>query len=124
MSGIKGRSGRKKTPSTLVNEALARVDQRLPELFEVLIGRAIAGDKDAAIYLIDRKLGKPCISVDQRVRGVIGITADERRTAIMEVITSQAYLLDEPNNDKDLDTVPSFTEVIDSTNQTNEPSHE
>lgn len=77
MSGVKGRSGPRKQQSTLVNEALARIDQRLPDIFESLIKKAVEGDKDAAIYLIDRRLGRPHQSIDQRVKGVILFTADD-----------------------------------------------
>lgn len=59
MSGVKGRSGPRKSPSKLVNEALDLVDQKLPAIFEALIKRATEGDRDAQIYLIDRRLGRP-----------------------------------------------------------------
>ena len=60
MSGVKGRSGRRKKPSTLVNEALDAVRQDLPELFKSLRTMAVeSGDREAAIYLIDRILGRP-----------------------------------------------------------------
>jgi len=71
MAGVAGRSGRKKKPSTLVNEALDRVDQHLPELFQSLIDRATQGDREAAIYLIDRRLGKPKQHTD--------ITSDDKQ---------------------------------------------
>jgi len=60
MSGVKGRSGRKKKPSTLMNEAIDAVRQDLPELFKSLRALAVdKGDREAAIYLIDRILGRP-----------------------------------------------------------------
>ena len=60
MSGVKGRSGPKKKPSTLVNEALDAVRQDLPDLFKSLRAMAVEkGDREAAIYLIDRILGRP-----------------------------------------------------------------
>jgi hypothetical protein len=90
MPGIAGKSGRKKKVSTLINEAVDRVDQKLPELFEALIGKALTqvmvecpncqheferpggGDKEAQIYLIDRRLGKPKLAVDVTANGDIG----------------------------------------------------
>lgn len=54
-----GKAGRRPKASTLVSRALALVDKRLPEIFEALIQKAIDGDRDAQIYLIDRRLGKP-----------------------------------------------------------------
>jgi len=68
LAGKKGRSGRKKAISTLMAEAIDRVDQRLPEIFQILIEKALAGDKECAIYLVDRVLGRPRLSVDTRTR--------------------------------------------------------
>jgi len=56
-SGDQG--GRPKSVKKLVSEALDLVDQSLPSLFETLIGKANNGDREALIYLIDRRLGKP-----------------------------------------------------------------
>jgi len=64
MAGKVGRSGRKKVASTLVNEALERVDERIPELFNKLIEKGLQGDRECLIYLIDRRLGKPKQSTD------------------------------------------------------------
>ena len=59
MAGRKGRSGRKKSITALVNEALERVDECIPELFNKLIEKGLQGDRECLIYLIDRRLGKP-----------------------------------------------------------------
>ena len=64
MAGRKGRSGRKKAISALVNEALERVDERIPELFNKLIEKGLQGDRECLIYLIDRRLGKPKASME------------------------------------------------------------
>jgi len=70
MAGKKGRSGRKKKPSTLVNEALDGIRQDLPELFKSLRDLAIDDkDREAAIYLIDRILGKPRQQTDIDITG-------------------------------------------------------
>ena len=47
-----------------MNEALDLVDQNLPDLFQKLIDRALEGDREAQIYLIDRRLGKPKTDID------------------------------------------------------------
>ena len=57
--GKKGVSGRRIKPSTLINRALESLDKRLPEIFEALVEQALDGDREAQIYLIDRRLGKP-----------------------------------------------------------------
>ena len=76
MAGKVGRSGRKKSLSTLMNEALERIDQALPSLIDAHIQKGVlwldvqcpkckhgfeipgGGDREAREYLIDRRLGK------------------------------------------------------------------
>ena len=122
MSGIKGRSGRKKEPNALVNEALALVDQHLPDIFNALITKATGitkcpncgqpmvgfGDRDAQIYLIDRRLGRPKQETDLRVKGIIAFTAEDyellTRPKAEETRLIAEYSQDEqqkePNKDK------------------------
>ena len=69
MAGRKGRSGRKRSISALVNKALEQVDQRIPELFNKLIEKGVQGDRECLIYLIDRRLGKPKQSTDVDLSG-------------------------------------------------------
>ena len=69
MAGVKGKSGRKKAVSTLVNEALERVDENLPDIFTALIERALRGDRQAQIYLIDRRLGMPKQQLEADLKG-------------------------------------------------------
>lgn len=59
-----GVSGPKPKLTTLVKRALAKVDQNLPQIFQALIERALEGDREAQIYLIDRRLGKPKSEID------------------------------------------------------------
>ena len=67
--GARPGSGRPKKPQRLVREALDRVDQNLPQLFESLIKKALEGDREAAMYLIDRRLGKPTVISDIKLKG-------------------------------------------------------
>ena len=76
MAGKKGRSGRKKGISTLMAEPIDGVDQRLPEIFQILIDKALAGDKECAIYLVDRVLGRPRLSIDANTRLEVELSAD------------------------------------------------
>jgi len=69
MAGRKGRSGRKKVASTLVNEALERVGEHIPELFSKLIEKGLQGDRECLIYLIDRRLGKPKVQTEVDLSG-------------------------------------------------------
>jgi hypothetical protein len=62
--GKKGRSGRKKAVGTLVNEAIDRIDQEMPEIVDKLIQKGLDGDREALIYLVDRRVGKPRQTVE------------------------------------------------------------
>ena len=59
MAGIKGRSGRRKPLGKQIDEAMQLLDAELPGLVSKLIEKAGEGDRDALIYLIDRRMGKP-----------------------------------------------------------------
>ncbi len=59
MLGVKGRSGRKKLTVNSYN-AYAHIERRLPELLEVIMEKAIGHrNLEAAIYLVDRRMGRP-----------------------------------------------------------------
>ena len=64
MAGVKGRSDRKGSYAKQLSKALGIVDKELPTLIERLIERAKDGDREALIYLIDRRLGKPKAPVE------------------------------------------------------------
>jgi len=83
MAGKKGRSGRRKSTSTLVMEALAENDNHLPEYLEAL--RSIALDDnapkkeriDCLIYLVNRSQGTPKALTDLRMKNLPELTADD-----------------------------------------------
>lgn len=52
-------SGRKPGVSLQVKRALKELNKDIPALFKALVDRAKEGDREAAIYLIDRVIGKP-----------------------------------------------------------------
>ena len=84
MTGKKGRSGRQKRAIELArargkDDALSYVRRRLDELLEVLVEKGVAGDKECAIYLVDRVLGRPRIELDQRTKSDIDLTLDPSR---------------------------------------------
>ena len=69
-----GLSGRKPKASTLVKRALALVDKHLPDIFEALIKKAVEeGDREAQMYLIDRRLGKPKQQAELEVSGEVSV---------------------------------------------------
>lgn len=84
MSGVKGRSGPRKSPSTMVNEAMARVDKELPNIFNALINRALEGDREAQIYLIDRRLGKPKQTTELEGADKLGTAMIDRIYQVIE----------------------------------------
>ena len=96
MAGKKGRSGRKKSISTLMAEAIDGVDQRLPEIFQILIEKALAGDKECAIYLVDRVMGRPRLSVDTNTKLEVELDPSRYLQAIREARAYGAAWLSSP----------------------------
>jgi len=80
--GARVGAGRKKAPSTLVNEALERLDANIPELIDMMYKKAREGDTKCAQYLIDRRLGKPKergeIEIDAQVTSFLDIARKAR----------------------------------------------
>ena len=78
MSGKPGRSGRRKAIGKQIDEAIAHLDIELVTLVDKLVERAKEGDREALIYLIDRRMGRPHQSIDQRVKlGAVIFTPDD-----------------------------------------------
>lgn len=67
--GKKGRSGRRKPLGKQIDEAMKLLDAELPGLIQSLINKANNGDREALIYLIDRRMGKPKQSSDIDLTG-------------------------------------------------------
>jgi len=77
MAGVKGRSGRH-TPKSLVNRSIAIIDKNLPDIFSALVHKAVVEhDREAQIYLIDRRLGKPKQSAEIDITGGQDIGANQ-----------------------------------------------
>jgi hypothetical protein len=97
MSGVKGRSGRRKCPDVLVKEYLdKKLPEQIPAMLDKMIEMALAGDKDLLIYCSDRYLGRPKISVDNRMSVSVGISPDDRRQALLEARATEVELLSGP----------------------------
>ena len=103
MAGKKGASGRRKTPSTQLKEALSGLDKTIPELFAKLNqwtdGSSVicphckrdTGVKvpdnvalQAAIELINRRLGKPKQVQEIDITERIELTADEAARILLK----------------------------------------
>ena len=77
MSGVKGRSGRKGSKAQQLSNALSLVDKRMPEIIFALLDKALTPpyDRDALVYLIDRRFGKPSQQTDIAITGGEDISA-------------------------------------------------
>ena len=69
------------------------VRRRLPEILEVIVQKAAAGDKECAIYCVDRVLGRPRISLDQRLRTEVEISPDDYMRAVQKAQESAKMML-------------------------------
>ena len=86
--------GRKKLPATIIKEMLEKDAQNLPAYLAKLGEKALEGDKEALIYLVDRHLGRPHQSQDLRVKGMISFLPDDYELMTRPLIEEQK-LLDE-----------------------------
>lgn len=94
MAGKKGASGRRKTPATIIKEAYDLIDSNMPSLFDKLYERAMQGDREALIYLIDRRLGKPKQQTDIDLKGGEQLGAGVV-TRLFQILTERSRLLKE-----------------------------
>ena len=61
--GARMGAGRKKSPQSQVTEAMDNLREQIPALLKNLIDQGLAGDTKAAMYCVDRIMGKP-VQVD------------------------------------------------------------
>lgn len=115
MSGVKGRSGRRKSRRRQIEEGMDTVRDRMPEFFQALADLAVGlhvvipgkegepvrayqkpPDREALMYLIDREYGKPRISLDQRLRNEVILDPASYIEAVRQArLQAAAYLGDE-----------------------------
>ena len=86
MSGVKGRSGPRKKLTTQYDEWIKDNPIKVATLLDILYQKGLNGDKDAAIYVIDRVLGRPRQAIDASIKGEILITPDMRVLAAREML--------------------------------------
>ena len=98
MSGVKGRSGRPRTPGRITKQAHDWLQTRIPLYYEELDKRALNGDKDCLIYLCDRLLGRPHQSIDQRVKGALAVFSAEDYLTAVRPLLSQFLAQQLPDN--------------------------
>lgn len=64
MTGVKGRSGRKRNITNVLKYLTDKIDENWYELVDRLIERALNGDKEALFYCVDRRVGKLKTEID------------------------------------------------------------
>ncbi len=67
--GARVGAGRKKKLSTQIEESMKLLDAQLPGLISKLNELAEHGDREALIYLIDRRMGKPRQQTELDIKG-------------------------------------------------------
>jgi len=87
--------GRPKSLTTQMNEAMAVIDQELPAIVRQLVEKAKEGDREALIYLIDRRLGKPKQATELEVSGGEELTAG-LVTQLFTILAAKRKELDNP----------------------------
>jgi hypothetical protein len=96
--GSKNKGGRPPKLKNQIERAMKTLDAALPELIAKLIDLAYTkGDRDALIYLIDRKMGRPASQVNANINGaLITVSPDDYATAISTARAVEQALLSTP----------------------------
>ncbi len=84
MSGVKGRSGRKRSPTKVLEYFNSQFDLRSTELVDSVLNRAINGDSQMLMYVFDRRLGKPKQTTEIEGADKLGAAMISRVYDIME----------------------------------------
>lgn len=96
MSGVKGKSGRKRSLGKIKRELEIKLDEMIVDAYDVLAERIrVQRDVNAAIYAINRRQGSPHQSIDHRVKGHVTLSAIDYRAAIAEAELEERKLLNE-----------------------------
>ena len=96
--GSKNKGGRPPKLKNQIERAMKTLDAALPDLIARLIDLAYTkNDRDALIYLIDRKMGRPAASINANIKGaIIAVSPDDYATAIMTARAAEQALLSMP----------------------------
>ncbi len=99
-TGREKTGGRTKKLKTQVKDWIKDNPGAVGELLQKLYERGMDGDKDCAIYVIDRIQGRPRQSLDARVSKEIILTADDYEL-IAQLLASDTKLITEGKNGQD-----------------------
>ena len=95
MAGKKGCSGRKKIPAKEINRIFDRVAVKdLPTIIDKMVEQAKAGDKQMAMYICDRILGKPHSSVDSNITGKVTVDYGAVKVQILKLMRNKQDVID------------------------------
>jgi len=75
MSGVKGRSGRKRKIRNIVKYFNDMIDLNSAKLVDITIEKALQGDREMIIYCWDRRLGKPTQQTSLDISGGEALSA-------------------------------------------------
>ena len=95
MTGVKGRSGPRKKRETQYDDWIRANPGKIVSLLEVLCDKGLDGDREAAIYVIDRVLGRPRQEIDQRVKVLqLSVSGDDLARLQLKYEEAERLLLD------------------------------
>jgi len=88
MAGIKGRSGRRKTPDKLLQEAWDKAAKDYPQLVKTYMQLATDGMHEALfIYISNRLLGIPKQTIDSNIKGaILSLSSNDYDTMARELM--------------------------------------
>jgi hypothetical protein len=113
MSGVKGRSGRRRLPTRIVADAITALSEKVPELLDALEAYALGApmvcehcgkpikakkvDPDAIIYLIDRAIGRPKQESKVELSASISMAPEDYEMAVRAAQMAEIKLLADPD---------------------------
>lgn len=101
MSGVKGRSGPRKSKGRQYDDWVKENPGKIVELLESLYEAGVKGEREAAIYVIDRILGRPRQAQDVNLTGkMLVMTPDTLELAnrrLIEIKEEETKLIEEYN---------------------------
>ncbi len=90
---IPHKGGRPKSLPTILELCNRLLDESLPELFAKLIELAKEGDREALVYCLDRRLGRPKLEIDNRFSLEVSLNADALEKALRPILAEQRALI-------------------------------
>ena len=95
MAGKKGRSGRKKDSTWAKKYLEEAIDRQFVPMMDMAIEMALKGDKDMVKMLLEYRLGRPKIDIDNRFTAKIEITAGDLHNSLLAIREEEMKLLGE-----------------------------